>query len=82
MIGLLYVFLRWTSLESSKIAVLDLMVFKDYKLQDAKTIKILDTITELNLILVPISIGLHFYLFLFIRIKEKKFLLMQLNSLY
>ena len=56
------------------------MAFKDYKLQDAKSKTILDTITELNLSIVPISTGAHFYLFLFIRIKEKKFLLMQLDS--
>ena len=70
------------SLQSSKIAVMDLMAFKAYKLQDEKSERILDTITELNLIIVPISTGLHFYLFLFIRIKEKKFFLMQLDSLY
>ena len=58
------------------------MAFKAYKLQDEKSERILDTITELNLIIVPISTGLHFYLFLFIRIKEKKFFLMQLDSLY
>ena len=75
-------FLRWISLQSSKIDALDLRAFKDYKLQDAKSKKILDTITELNLIIVPITTGAHVYLFLFIRIKEKKFLLMQLDSLY
>ena len=75
-------FLRWMSLQSSKIAILDLRAFKDYKLQDAKPKQMLDTITELNLIIVPISTGAHFYLFLFIRIKEKNFLLMQLDSLY
>ena len=69
------------SLQSSKIAILDLSAFKDYKLQDAKSKSILDTITELNLIIVPISTGAHFYLFLFIRIKEKNFLLMHLDSL-
>ena len=39
-------------------------------------------ITELNLIIVPISTGRHFYLFLFIRIKKRKSLLMQFGSLY
>ena len=39
-------------------------------------------ITELNLIIVPISTGVHFYLFLFIRIKKNNFLLMQLDSIY
>ena len=34
---------------------MDLMAFKDYNLQDGKTLKILDTITELNLIIVPIT---------------------------
>ena len=47
-------FLRWMSLQSSKIAVLNLRAFNDYKLQDAKSNLILDTITELNLIIVPI----------------------------
>ena len=31
---------------------------------------------------VPISVGTHFNLFLFIRIKNKKFLLMQIDSFY
>ena len=75
-------FLRWMSLQSSKIAVLDLRAFDDYKLQDAKPNLILDNITELNLIIVPIFSGVHFYLFLFIRINEKGFLLMQLDSLH
>ena len=75
-------FLRWMSLQSSKIAVLDLRAFDDYKLQDAKSNLVLDNITELNLIIVPISSGVHFYLFLFIRINEKGFLLMQLDSLH
>ena len=54
MIELLCVFLRWMRLQSSKIAVLNLMAFKGYKLQDAKSKTILDTITKLNLIIVPI----------------------------
>ena len=56
-------FLRWISLQSSKIDALDLRAFKDYKLQDAKSKTILDTITKLNLIIVPFYTGLHFYLF-------------------
>ena len=39
-------------------------------------------ITELNLLILPISTGNHFYLFLFIRNEKKKILLMQLDSLY
>ena len=72
-------FLRCMSLQSSKIAVLDLMFFKDYHLQHGKTMRIICMITELNLIIVPSN---HFYLFLFIRIEKKKFLVMQLDSLY
>ena len=34
-------FLPWMSLQSSKIATLDLMAFKDYKLQDIKSKSIL-----------------------------------------
>ena len=72
-------FLRCMSLQSSKIAVLHLMFFKDYHLQHEKKMRILCMITKLNLIIVPSN---NFYLFLFIRIEKKKFLVMQLDSLY
>ena len=57
-------FLRWMSLQSRKLAVLDLVAFKDYHLQDGKIIKILVMITELNLTIEPISTDIQFYLFI------------------
>ena len=58
------------------------MAFNDYLLQDGKTKIIIGMITELNLIIVPISTGTHFYLFFIHKNWKNKCLLMQLYSLY
>ena len=65
--GVVYCFLRWMSLQSSKISVIDSSPIELNELKDGKAIKLREKISTQNLILIPITENDHWIIYLFIR---------------
>ena len=79
--GVVYCFLRWMSLQSRKILVIDSTSMGMNELTDGKAIKLREKISTQNLILIPIAKDGHWIIYLFIRSSEKSFMLILLDSL-
>ena len=74
-------FFRWMNSQSSKITVIDFMVFNSHHLHDGKTNKIRTMITDFNLTTVSIFAYTYFFLF-FHKKSREKFVLIHIYSLY
>ena len=78
--GVVYFFLRWMSLQSRKISVIDSTSMGMKELTDGTAIKLREKISTQKLILIPIAKDGHWIIYLFIRSSDKSFMLILLDS--
>ena len=75
-------FLRWMSLQSNKISIIDPSSMLMKKSIDKKSNKVKETISTKHLILIPICQNNHWIIYFIIRSSENSFMLILMDSLF
>ena len=80
--GFVNCFLRWLSLQSNKISIIDSASMLINNLIDEKSNKVKEIISTQHLILIPICTGNHWIIYFIIRSSENSFMLILMDSFF